>query len=266
MIGQQSILKVIDQFNIDNFPKSTILIGDNGCGKHTLINYISKKLNLPLINIDHVDSEVTSDVIISPLTYIYVIDGDNLTLKQQNILLKIIEEPLNNAFIIITSEYKYNLIETVLNRCYKIQFNDYTQEELLEFIPEKYKNNIDVTKICNTPGKLKKLDNIDFDSLYNFCIKFINKLECASLANTLTIVDKINYNDKYDKFDLNIFLDTILYLSFKYYIETNNKNCLFIYQITLNYYYKFKNKIYNKEQLMSNYLINVWQKVKNIED
>ena len=50
MIGQKRLLNVIDNYTIDTFPRSVILIGDQGCGKHTLVNYISENIIENAIN------------------------------------------------------------------------------------------------------------------------------------------------------------------------------------------------------------------------
>ena len=265
MVGQSNLLKTID--GITNFPRSIILIGDQGCGKDLLIDIISNKLNLNKINLTSIDSEIINNILISSIPYIYIIDGDNLDIKQQNILLKTIEEPLNNSYFIIKTEYKYNLINTLLNRCLIFKFEDYNKSDLISFIPDKYKDKTDIlVKIFNTPGKLINLNTIDFDSLFEFCDKFVNKLNVASLANTLTISNKINYDDTYDKYDINLLFDTIIYLTLKYYNTLNDIKFLKLYEVTLKYKYNLKNKKYNKEQLMLSYLLTSWKSVKNINE
>ena len=43
LVGQERVLDKINNFTLDTFPSSTILLGEDGCGKHTLLSYISAK-------------------------------------------------------------------------------------------------------------------------------------------------------------------------------------------------------------------------------
>lgn len=262
MVGQSRIIDSITKYNNHNFPRSIILEGDYGCGKHTLTQIISSKLNIDILTLDDISLDSINNINLSSIPYIYLINGDNLNPKQQNILLKTIEEPLNNSyFIILTTDQKL-LLNTLKNRCIIFKFDDYKKEDLIDFIPNKYKNDSILLNICNTPGKLLKLNNIDFDSLYAFGVKFVSKLKLASLANVLTISNKINYKDDFTKFDLNLLIDIIIYISYNSYIKENNRDFPIIYNETVKLKSKLKNKLFNQEQLFLNYLIELWCKLK----
>ena len=43
IIGQTKLLNKINALNIDSLPHSILMIGDLGCGKHTLCKYIANK-------------------------------------------------------------------------------------------------------------------------------------------------------------------------------------------------------------------------------
>ena len=60
---------------------------------------------------------------------IYIIDSSTISIKEQNIILKFVEEPLKNSYIIILKNSK--LLPTILNRCQKWKFEAYSKEELL---------------------------------------------------------------------------------------------------------------------------------------
>ena len=46
IVGQEHIISLIDKSTVDTFPKSLILLGEYGSGKHTISDYISNRLNL----------------------------------------------------------------------------------------------------------------------------------------------------------------------------------------------------------------------------
>lgn len=264
MVGQERLINQINNFNINNFPKSSILNGEQGCGKHTLIKYIESHLNLTSIYLNEINKDIIDSIYLSPNPYIYVIDGDSLTIKQQNIILKTIEEPLKNSFLIILNENISNLLPTIIDRCYVFNFDFYDDIMLKQFIPPQYTEQLSLLNILRTPGKLINISNINFNDYNNFSIKMISKLREASLANALTISDKFNYKEDYNKFEIPLMIDLLLYNSYKDYIENNNKNSFFFYNITLNYKNKFSNKIFDKKQLMISYIIELWEKLKGV--
>lgn len=56
MIGQETVLEIIDKFNLDTLPHSLSIIGSSGSGKHTIVKYISEKMHLPCIDItEHIN-------------------------------------------------------------------------------------------------------------------------------------------------------------------------------------------------------------------
>ena len=51
MVGQIQLTNKLNNITLDNFPRSLILFGEDGCGKHTYCNLISNKLDLELKDI-----------------------------------------------------------------------------------------------------------------------------------------------------------------------------------------------------------------------
>ena len=261
-LGQPKLLELLNTLNISNFPKTSLVLGDFGCGKSLFISLIQNKLNLNTQQLSDIDTDLINNINLNPTPTIYIIDGNNLTQKQQNILLKLMEEPLENSYLILKCEDLGSLLDTIVNRCFIFKFSSYDKATLNQFIPDKYKNIPDICTICNTPGKLVELENLDFMKHYEFGLKIVTKLNTASLANTLTIADKINYKDEYDKLNLNLLLTMVLHHAYNYYIKNNLNMYLKLYQLTLKYIQQFKNKIFDKKQLMLSYLIHSWQIVR----
>ena len=46
IIGQDKILSQINTFTIDSLPSAIMIIGENGSGKHTIVNYIAERFKL----------------------------------------------------------------------------------------------------------------------------------------------------------------------------------------------------------------------------
>lgn len=258
-IGQTELLNTINNYTLKSLPHQLLLFGHRGCGKHTIAKYIANKFNLEYLTIDSkLSNEEIINLQLTPVNTLCVIEVANFSEKQQNQFLKLIEEPNKNIFIIILAEHENGILPTILNRCMKYYFKDYTKEELQAIA------NIDndlVYKICNTPGQvLVAKDNIELvEDLYNLCTKLVLNITNATYSNTLTIASKINYKDEYNKFDFDMFFNMLAYTSFEIYIKDNNLNALKIYQYTIKYLQDLLNKRLIKETFVIRFITEIWE-------
>lgn len=267
IIGQTKILNILNKYTLDTFPKSLLLIGDKGSGKHTLVKYVSDEiLKLPVEDItENLNNEYINEIYRRTNPYIYLIDFSNITEKEQNIILKFIEEPLKNSYIIMIAESTFNLLNTIINRCFMLQLDKYTEEELNQIIA-KYELQIEnknlVLKIIKTPGQLINLNLKNILMLYDLCEKIVDKIHLANYANTLSISNKINYKDNYDKFDIYLFFDMLIYLLFNRFISEKDIKYFNLYMTTVDYRKKLIDKRINKEYLVQNFLSNIWKQLR----
>ena len=112
---------------------------------------------------------------------ILFIDGaENLTISSQNALLKTLEEPPQNTYIIIQSNRFKCLNRTIYSRCQLIHFNNVLQDELYSWAEDilQNKNDISVIPAYMAPKKVSQLIeddlfedlkvlNMRLDSLFN---------------------------------------------------------------------------------------------------
>lgn len=268
IIGQKKLLEQLNQYNIDTFPRTILLLGEKGIGKHTIANYIKDTIiNLPLADVTEIISKDFIDEIYrNPNPSIYLIDVSVMKEEKQNIMLKLIEEPLNNAFIILLAEDSSLVLNTIRNRCIIFEFEPYSKDELQKFIT----NEIDVDlilKVLRTPGKILSTNINNLKEAYDIADKIANKLTIANYANTLTIIDNINFKDNYSKIDLDIFLDVLVDHLFNCYYNTGDVKYLKMYLFIIR-----KRKIItldrriNKEQFFENFLTNLWLEVRKESD
>lgn len=260
MVGQYKLLESINKYNLDTFPHSCILVGEKGCGKHTLVQYISENiLKIPALDIsDLLSAELIDNIYRTASPNIYFIDLNKITEKEQNVLLKFIEEPLKNSFVILMCENKNYVLNTIINRCVSFNFSSYSAEELKGFTTEEIPENI-LVNILKTPGNVKNTPVVKLNEITTLCDKIINKINVASFANTLTIKDKINFKDEYDKFDLNIFLNILGNFMYNQFLNTNNINTLNMYKTLENQRKSMLDKRLNKELWFTNLLIKLWK-------
>ena len=218
--GQPKVLSYIDSLTIDTLPKSLMLVGEQGSGKHTICKYIANKFNIelePLIpeKLDK-DTSLIQAIkeridefynITSP--HMYWIDGSFFVSRgrgELNSLLKLLEEPLPAIYLGFLCETTTNVLDTILNRCYQIKLEYYSRDIMKSFLTEN--DWPDIVKVVHTPGQLlsfRKYQPQDVADLYTYFKENIGSMAKASYPNVLSINNKkIDYGEKVDKDDKNI--------------------------------------------------------------
>lgn len=262
MVGQERLLTYLDTFTVSTFPKASIFLGSAGSGRHTIITKVATNFNLSIVDItDKITLELLTEIATTATKIIYLIDLDQITIKEQNMLLKILEDTGFNSYFILYAENTNNILPTVLNRCILFQLEPYTITQLNTFltaeIPAELKSFL--FTICNTPGKLISLNFNNLSKIHSLCDTFVNKIYTANYANTLTIKDKINYKDLYDRFDFNLFISSLLQAFYTKYITTGDYKTYYLYCILNTEITKLKDSRLNKENFMIHLLTKLWK-------
>lgn len=260
MIGQHKLQKQVYEM-IDNqkFPHTVLLVGDVGCGKHTLCSEIAKRLKINLVDLtDNLDQETIESVILSPTPNLYIIDGSLISVREQNMILKFLEEPLKNSYIVLLVESKQRLLQTVINRCYCLYFEGYSKEDLELFLSV---DNELVLDYANTPGRVIEFQKHNLESMIELADKIFLKLQNANYSNILTIPDKLSFsNDSDDKFDFSVFSYILLMRCFYLY----NDNCIpyKAYESTSRFYNNLLIPNINRKQLFEHFIFELKQVLK----
>ena len=133
---------------------------------------------------------------------ILFIDGaENLTISSQNALLKTLEEPPQNTYIIIQSNRFKCLNQTIYSRCQLIHFNNLSQDELYSWAEDilQDKNDKSVIPSYMTPKKVSELieDNLfeDLKKLNNHLYTLFNKgIDGKVITDVIDL--NIDFNEK----------------------------------------------------------------------
>ena len=145
---------------------------------------------------------------------ILFIDGaENLTISSQNALLKTLEEPPQNTYIIIQSNRFKCLNQTIYSRCQLIHFNNLSQDELYSWAEDILQNKNDKSVIPSymTPKKVSQLieDGLfeDLKILNNHLYTLFNKgIDGTVISDVIDL--NIDFNEK-----LNYIIDFALSIS-----------------------------------------------------
>lgn len=254
--GQEKLCLHIDRFTIDTLPRTILLLGAYGSGKHLIVNYIADKYNLEVEDIsDNLTLELIDNISQRVSPRLYIINSNGLTNKNENTILKFLEEPLKNAFIIVLSESKDSIIPTVLNRCQVWEMNAYQKDFLSSFIQSTADNTEMLLKVADTPGKILEYQHFPLKDMFDLAYKIFNNIQNANFANVLTLSRFIAFKNEKDKFDFNLFIDILTLVSRE--LCVNNKMSATIYHLTNRL--SNNRHIFNidKKALFENYLVNL---------
>ena len=133
---------------------------------------------------------------------ILFIDGaENLTISSQNALLKTLEEPPQNTYIIIQSNRFKCLNQTIYSRCQLIHFNNLSQDELYDWAEDILQNKNDKSVIPSymTPKKVSQLieDGLfeDLKKLNNYLSTLFNKgIDGKVISDVIDL--NLDFNEK----------------------------------------------------------------------
>lgn len=207
IVGQDRLLERINNYRNDKFPKSIIIEGSKGSGKHLIAEYIANKLKKEIIDLtDRISLETLFTIYTTPVPYVYLIDCNRINSRIQNSILKFLEEPPKEVTIILLTESYLSLLPTIVNRCILFTVDNYSEEILETFLPEGVSR--DILQYVKTPGQLITCKENSLTEIINLANLIIDKINIAAISNILTsLVNKLDLTGKDDtKINLEFFL------------------------------------------------------------
>lgn len=223
MVGQKRNKEIIDQWvSKGTFPRFLIIYGRTGSGKKELVKYIQRKFNCRFIyntvGVDDVrDTIKDAYKAVDKVFYVFA-DCDNMSNAAKGALLKITEEPPENAYFILTVSRMANLPDTLRSRSSTIDMQPYSKQELREVSGDDM-----IIKLATNPGELIELQNMDVRDLVNTCKNFADLLKERGNG---TKIFKIIYELKYKPEDKGVspvlFLNTLCMIYKEDAMETND--------------------------------------------
>lgn len=225
MIGQVKLIKQLEALVEDGkFPRFSILVGPQGCGKKTLADKIGKELSDNVIMAEDVKIDTLRHTMelaympsVSPRVFILP-DADTMSVNAKNSILKITEEPPKNAYFIMTVQNIDSVLDTIRSRAQVFTFLYYTAEELREFAltncsmtNEEFRS---VRTICEVPGDILEICRYGSRAFIEYVEKVVDNIAEVSGANSFKIADKIAMKNEEDKFGLQLFLKAFVDICF----------------------------------------------------
>ena len=192
--------------NFKNLPHGIIISGPSGIGKKILANKISKDLlinknnksdDIDLLNHPDFFTLDKDKILLHHITYredkwddekgqrnvndflsvtpsiavnkvVLILNAQTMNNSSQNALLKSLEEPAPNSYIIITTDRPKSLLETIYSRCQIINIPNVTQKITNEWLIENGISDINSNDFPSFSTPLSILNDIQNDDHHNF--------------------------------------------------------------------------------------------------
>lgn len=201
MIGQKNNINTLMQWRCNkSVPRFIIISGARGSGRLTLAKIIMKMINAKGIimgnSIDDVRETIENAYAITePTCYIFR-NADDMKNEAKNALLKVVEEPSNRAYFIMTVQNIDNMLGTIRSRGTVIKMEPYTREELLSVTNDEV-----LLKYCSNIGQLQ-IDKAEIQKAEKCVNDVINALKnksgtsllkaCTQLKSKQTETEKVD--------------------------------------------------------------------------
>ena len=187
---------------------------------------------------------------------VYIInDADKMTQEAQNCLLKTLEEPPGFVILILIGANENAFLSTIKSRCMRIHFEPIKDEEMKQFLLEKYNLQVTETMLQMFQGSISKAielkEKIETYENIKLLIENMDKLDLIDIMEKAQIL----YQSKEEIQKMLEYINTIL-------LElaiTNNKyaNCIPIVEKTKR---RLKQNA-NYDMSIDNMLWNIWREV-----
>jgi hypothetical protein len=225
---------------------------------------------LPDVKIDTI-REIITQAYKKITTMIYIIpDADNMSNAAKNALLKVTEEPPNEAYFIMTLEDENNTLETIRSRGTVFHMNNYTREEILDYCGDKHFNADDedyvkkeniIKELCETPGEVDTLWESNPIEFYDYVQLVVDNIAEVSLANAFKIPSKVALKEDAEGYDLQLFWKAFFKITIeKAYNHRDDENVSAYGKAALatsKYLQKLRVKGINRSMLMDTWVLEI---------
>ncbi|GAA0225345.1 DNA polymerase III subunit [Metaclostridioides mangenotii] len=231
IIGQSFAKKYLkSSINNDKLNSAYMFEGIDGIGKKKMAYELAKillEIEHPENSPDYIDvfpngnsvkvdqiRKLQSDIIIKPHNKykIYILNNaEKMTVEAQNALLKTLEEPPQYAIIILVTNNKEALLDTIKSRCDIVKFNSIPHNEMVGYLVQNGVEEKKATLLTSfSRGSLERAldlaNSTEFTDMRDDVQKFIKVLFDK---NTVDILELPNDIDKY-KSEIIDLLDIII--------------------------------------------------------
>ena len=210
MIGQDKNKEQVEWWRkTDTLPRTIILSGMRGCGKRMFACYIAEQFGFDVRWVGNKVNDVRDMIsdcrsLSKPTMFVFV-GADDMSLSAKNSLLKVTEEPPNDAYFVIPLEDVSSTLATIKSRSIEIQMEPYTREQLAKFTDNEM-----CLEIAKCPGEIINLEKMGVENLVGIVETVIDNISDVSCGNALSISNSVKFKDEDEGYDLDVFWRVLL--------------------------------------------------------
>lgn len=269
MIGQEKVLETVSTLIKENrLPKFILLHGARGWGKKQLTIEIAKLMDIDLVTFENKVDDLRECIKLayeqtSPILYVLT-GADTMSVAAKNSVLKLIEEPPANAFIIMLVENEETILPTIKSRAYSLRMDSYSDHEIRAYINTKDNAFTEqelekIITICNCPGDVNLLMRSENAELLELVDKVIQNINKVTLSNLLKLSKKFKLNETSEGMDLNLFLNCTQYYLFTNYVKSRDSRYYKAYVEIIEARKVLRAATTNKLYTLDNLLTEMWK-------
>lgn len=208
--ADDKLLEDKNQKGYCNKCKSCIEFSSNNNPDFLLIEPDGNSIKIEQIR--EMQRKIIEEPIISTKKVYIIDDSDKMTKEAQNALLKTLEEPPKFVVIILIGSNENSFLTTIKSRCNVIRFNNISDEDIKNYLEEKYQiKNLETNMIKSFGGSIGKAEMLrEKQDLYGAIYNSINNLETLDLIDMLKQADII-YKSQEEKFEILDYINVILF-------------------------------------------------------
>ena len=210
---------ILDSNEIDVDNRSYNLVKNQSHPNFFYIKLNENKKNIDISQIREIINFSSKSSFDDKIKIIFIEDVENLNINAVNALLKIVEEPNNKTFFILTHNYEKKIIDTLKSRCieFKMKLDNKYIEDIVNYIfndklfstvTDDFSNNFDTPR--------------NFINFINFCEE--NKLDYKKIKIEeilkFIITNNLYKNIKLDMHEIKLYIE----LYFRKKIEQTKSN------------------------------------------
>ena len=257
--GQERLTQEIQQMIYNgHLPRFIILEGSKGSGRRTLAReLIAQSMNATFIEcetgVDAVRAMTEKAYKMSEPTVYFIDDADGMSTAAKNALLKVTEEPPNNAYFVLALVNRENTLGTIKSRAITFPMEPYSTEQLRDYWYSVYGQWED--RWGDIAGYVRNFGDLQYfaeefekgKSVVKFAKTVLENVATVSGTNALKIADYFNLGNEPDKFDPEFFLHVFKVMCYEKLTKTGDPVMAKWILITCR-----------AERQMGNYNLTVW--------
>ncbi len=214
MVGQKQNIEIIKQWRIKRTtPRFTIISGEGE--RLELAKVLGKSLNADIIiagkGIEDIRQTIANSYNTTETTLYIFEKGDEMSNQASNAILKVVEEPPNNAYYTLLCESNSNILPTILNRGTQLNLTAYTSDEIGEIVGD----NELMKCYCRTPQQAYEWVNKpkEFEKFIEYCKWVAENIGKITGVEAFRIIEKLKLKKDDTGYDPIMFIRNV-YINF----------------------------------------------------